>query len=391
MLDSAIEAESMASDVLSMLAMVDTLPDAGAIRSVVLQELVHSMETRPTPSSVGFLHGLDLVAPPELARKAHAAIERLEENGCGRPTWASGPAQFKRGWIGADGYGDREILVAEFQHPGQQPHALTLLLDPNLGGLVKDVVVSVSADQILKGWSRLSPEVLFHQATAEQVGGRLQRGLHAAELYADDDVVEKDVASSRALLLARLRQLPTSEEEHLEPAVDEESRAELVDRFVSSPEGSALPDGELVAGCAVDFKVDYGDGDPLRWSPELVAGFLLDWFPRKVTIVGDTVEWVPDALRAWVRFAGEQKGLAAHLVSRTEHEVEAQREEFLRAWDDPGSYGPAKTMALALTQQGIDPFDHDAVQGWIESHRDVPWTEWLQPQREHPVAGGSRA
>lgn len=379
-LDSAIDAELMASDVLALLAVTEDLPDAAAIWSAVGQELIHRVEARPMPNAVALLHGLDLVAPPELARRAHAAIERLEKNGGRRPAWASGPAQFRRGWIGADDYGDREVVVAEFRHPGQRPHVLTLLLDPNLGGLLKDVAILERANECLRGWSRRAPEVRFRQATAEQVGGRLGRGLDAAERYAGDGLVQEDVASARALLLARLRALPAGEEESLEPELDDEARAALIESFARSPEARCLPDAELVAERAVAFKVDYGDGDPLRWSPELVAGFLLDWFPRKVTMIGQTVEWVPDALRAWVRFAGRQKGLAGRLISSTEQEVEANRQEFLRAWDDPSSYGPAKAMVLALTRQGIDPLDRDAVQGWIHSHRDIPWTEWLEPE-----------
>lgn len=216
-LESALDAEMTASDVLRMLALIEHLPEAGAIWSAVGQALVQRMEALPTPTAVGFLHGLDLVGPPELAGKAHAAIERLEEMGCGRPTWASGPARFKRGWIGADKYRTREVVVAEFQHPGQRPHALTVLLDPNLGGLLKDVAVTLSARELLKGWSRRAPEVIFRLSTAEQIGGRLRRGLDALEFYAEEDLVEEDVASARAVLLTRLRGLPVTEEERKGP------------------------------------------------------------------------------------------------------------------------------------------------------------------------------
>ena len=149
--DSAIEAEMAASEVLEMLAMADEFPDGGAIRSAVAQELIHRAQARPMPNAVGLLYGLALVAPPELAGRAHAAIEGLEAKGGRRPTWARGQARFVRGWLGGDEYGDREIVVAEFEHPEKQAHALTLLLDPNLGGLLKSVIVSPSADEILNG------------------------------------------------------------------------------------------------------------------------------------------------------------------------------------------------------------------------------------------------
>ncbi len=367
----------MASDVLAML---DQLPAvAGDVQPSISQELINRAERHPAPNASGLLYGLGMVAPPDLARRALAAAERLESKGGRRPTWASGPARFVRGWIGSDVYRDREIVLAEFQHPGQPPHALTLLIDPNLGGLLKDVIVSESADEMLAQWSGEQLDVVFEEATGQQVAGRLSQGLDAAELYASSGLVDKDVSSARALLTARLKALPVAAVED-EPEMDGDARSALVERFIASPEASDVIEPELVVRCAIDFKVDHGDGDPLRWSPELVTGFLLDWFPRKVTIIGETVDRVPDVLRAWVRFAGRQKGLGPHLVSATEHEIDACREQFLQTWDDPRSYGPAKTMVLALAQNGIDVLDPDAVQAWCESHANSPWTEWLQPQ-----------
>ncbi len=388
---SALEAEMMASEIFGLL---DELPLKELpvmprdLPLLVGQELIHRVEQDPLTNVVGFLHGLSLVGPPELAKRAEAAVGRLEAKGSRRPAWATGPSRFTRGWIGGDVYGDRKVGLAEFQHPGQEPHAITLLIDPNEGGLVKNVIVSQSADEMLAQWSGMQPDVVFEESSSEQFARLLAGGLDAAESYASNDLVGEEVASARALLVARLKTLPQCQAEDLERDLDEVDRAVLVDRFLASSEASHLAQRELVAECAVDFKIDYGDGDPLRWSPEVVSDFLLGWFPRKVTMPGQTVEGVPDALRAWVRFAGRQKGLARHLISATEREVDACREEFLQAWADPRSYGPAKSMVLALAADGIDPRDRDAVESWLESHRDVPWTEFVhsQPARERPSA-----
>lgn len=382
--DSALDAELMASDILRML---DMLPGQTNLLEVVGQELIGRVEARPTPNAVGFLYGLNLVAPPDLARRTQAAIGRLEEKGGRRPAWAGGPARFVRGWIGTDEYGDREIVIAEFQHPGQAPHALTFLLDPNRGGVLKSLVVSESADEMLAGWSVQLTTVEFRKAAADVVGSRLRRGLELAEVCGDDDLVDEDVASARALLVARLNVLPAGDSGAGEPEMDREARLALIERFLASRQARGVPGAELAASYAVDFKVDYGDGDPLRWSPELVSEFLVDWFPRKVTIAGRSVETVPDGLRAWVRFAGRQKGLARHLISATEREVTARRADFLRTWDDPRSYGPAKTIVTALTREGIDPLDREAVRAWIGSHHGVPWTELLQPLVGDPSTG----
>jgi hypothetical protein len=43
----------------------------------------------------------------------------------------------------------------------------------------------------------------------------------------------------------------------------------------------------LVARC------DYGDGDPLRWSPTVVEMFLLDFLPRKAAMSMAEVRAVP--------------------------------------------------------------------------------------------------
>lgn len=98
-------------------------------------------------------------------------------------------------------------------------------------------------------------------------------------------------------------------------SVSETARWGLVDRFLHSPEAAGLVGAELLVRCAIDYKLDWADGDPLRWSPELVADFLLDWLPRQEMLVATV--GTPVHLRAWVRYAGRLAGLHPAYVEAT--------------------------------------------------------------------------
>jgi hypothetical protein len=103
---------------------------------------------------------------------------------------------------------------------------------------------------------------------------------------------------------------------------------------------------------------------PLRWSPIVVELFMTDWLPRKALLEAP-VKKVPDAVRAWVRFAGRRRDLAQSLIGETVTAVGRWEREFAKAMKDSARFGPAKAIIGAMLAEGIEPSDQAAVDAWI--------------------------
>jgi hypothetical protein len=163
----------------------------------------------------------------------------------------------------------------------------------------------------------------------------------------------------RALLTARLAALPPAAAVGVEE-LDADGRDWLVAEFLGSPEAADLlsePAAVTVCHSLIAYRCDYGDGDPLRWSPTLAGLCLLDHFPVKVTLDAPDVALVPDVLAAWVAFAARRRQLPAAARRRILDVIDACREDFPVAMADTARYSPAKRAAMNLLAQGIDLTD----------------------------------
>lgn len=132
------------------------------------------------------------------------------------------------------------------------------------------------------------------------------------------------------------------------------------------PPAWTLRRAEDVAELITDFRCDYSDGRPLRWSPALVAWFLLDWAPRKVIRPEEMLRRTPDVLNAWVRHAARLTSLPAHALDEVLEAVEECRPDFAAALADPAAAGPAKQVVLDMLADGVDLDDKAAVHRWID-------------------------
>jgi hypothetical protein len=113
-------------------------------------------------------------------------------------------------------------------------------------------------------------------------------------------------------------------------------------------------------GCYYD-----GSGDPLRWSPVVAEIVMCDWWPRKVMGDRHLHVQVPAVAKAWVCFAGRKKGLRDGLIDETVAAIDECGAEFLDLVGDPGSWGPAKSVAQQMLAAGIDFSDQEAVQAFV--------------------------
>ena len=359
-IDDPLEAEAWASAMLGTLARLELIgvdDPLGALGAVVID----GAAKRKRPESLALLLAAAAVAPPALAERARQAAARMK--GAQPPPWAdlAGRAEPTVAWRCGDVFGDQDVVILGFAYPDGSEHSLSVLVDHNLG-MAKDAYPCDAPHEVVEVWRSQSagdplavgPDPIDLGDAAALIGPALE----TTTLFVDAPVGE-DFDETLLLLQARLRTLPDVPADR----VVEDDRDAYVATFLASPEAADLvrDTAEDVAELIVDFRCDYGDGRPLRWSPALVNEFLLDWVPRKVLRPADVLAQTPAVLDAWVRHAARLTGLAAHAVDQTLAEVEACRGEFADVLEDQDAFGPAKTFAMAMVRDGVDLDDEATV------------------------------
>jgi len=375
--DSPLAVEVWASGVM---AVWDNLPSAwgnsdgavfsgdtpGAPGASFTEALVRHAADLGTPEGMAVLAALTAVAPSRLATRARTAAAMLEQQGIALPGWAAvaGKALPTEAWIGSDVYGDQEIVIVGFVYPtlpGDPGHSICVLVDHTERGVAKDAYPAAPLAQTLARWREAEGDgIALRPASLAEVAARLADALLATD-FADDGRQGSTLAEMRALLTARLATLPPAANTGLEE-LDAEGRDWLVAEFLGSPEAADLlsePAAVTVCHSLITFRCDYGDGDPLRWSPTLAGLCLLDHFPVKVSLDAPDVALVPDVLAAWVAFAARRKNLPEAALARILGVIDSCREDFPVAMSDTARYSPAKRAAMDLIHRGVDLTDRD--------------------------------
>ena len=325
--------------------------------------------------ALALLKGVAIFGGELAGPQAHAETRRLAELNLELPTWvdALGAAQVKGSWKTVEAFGDSEIVTLELEHRGYPPQAIAVLIDHNFGSMAKDIFVT-KAEGFRSRWEDDARDVTVADIDLQEAADTLAHGLEMEQMLSDSPYSES-LGRLRPLLRTYLKTLPPARPvEH--PTFTQNERDRLAAEFASSPEASSL-DAVVVDDLAwrmIDFGCDYSDGDPLRWSPVVVELFMAGWLPRKA-LLEVPVEAVPDALRAWVRFAGRKRGLSELLIDEAAAAVEQWTPEFKHAINDPSRFGPSKAMFGAMLDEGIDITDKAAVDAWVKAFNARPQEE----------------
>lgn len=321
------------------------------------------------------LRALAAVAPEPIGPEARAKAEVLAAQGTADPPWADevGTARVLDAWVGEDPFGDQRLYVGRFRYPGRDPHHVTCLVDVNLGGIVKDASV---------GYTNRDPREALEDGVSPRdvdpdvMASEILTGIVTGDMYLDNDWTD-GFKAMRALLSARMRSLvaePLSAP-HEFSALPEQERQGLIDEYLASDHATGLEAEEWILQLALDYRCDYSDGDPLRWSPIGVELFMLDFLPRKATLDTTEVRSLPRVLKSWARFALEKRGLEERWVRETEAAVDRWVTDFRREVTNAGNFGPAKAIAQAMLADGVDFDDRDAVEAWMEKFNRRPFEE----------------
>jgi hypothetical protein len=322
-----------------------------------------------TQEGMAVLAALTAVAPSRVATRARTAGAMLEQEGVTAPAWAAvaGKALPTEAWIGSDVYGDQEIVLIGFVYPtlaGDLGHSICVLVDHTEGGVAKDAYPAAPLAQTLARWREAEDDgISLRPVSLAEVAARLADALMATDFADRQTRTEgRTLAEMRALLTSRLTTLPPAANTGLEE-LDAEGRDWLVAEFLGAPEAADLlsePAAVTVCHSLIAYRCDYGDGDPLRWSPTLAGLCLLDHFPVKVSLDAPDIPLVPDVLAAWVTFAAGRKNLPEPALTRILEVIDSCRETFPDAMSDVDRYSPAKRTAMDLIHRGVDLTDDEA-------------------------------
>jgi hypothetical protein len=325
----------------------------------------HAAELR-TPDGMAVLCALAAVGPTRIATRARTAAAALEQAGIPAPAWAfvAGTSVPTEAWIGSDVYGDQEIVIVGFTYPGladDPGHSICVLVDHTERGAARDAYPAAPLPQTLARWREAEGDgIRLRPVSLADVAARLADALVATDFAgrsSDDGPADgRTLAEMRALLAGRLNTLPPAAAIGVED-LDAEGRDWLVAEFLGAPEAAGLlsePAAVTICHSLIAYRCDYGDGDPLRWSPTLAGLCLLDHFPVRVSLDTPDVALIPDVLAAWVAFAARRRRLPEQPLARILDVIDACREDFPVAMGDVSRYSPAKRAAMELLQRGID-------------------------------------
>ena len=367
------------------------------------QLLFEQCRALATPNARVVAAGLAAVVGPELTELAEATLQSLAA--VTAPQWvqrigACRPTAARRA---GDVYGDQDSIIVGFEGPGEgQQHTLLVLVDHNLSGQAKDVFLGDALDEMTKGWlARRHDGTDLIDIGVPEAFERIGAAMRMADvLNGDSELRTVDFADNRALVWARLQRngfgpmtLPETDDD--EAMLEPDAQQQLVELFMASPHAAAIGSSSSerdIAGIAqqlVMLRAMYG-GEPLRWSPIVAAMVLTDLAPRKLSLSAGERRAFPEVTSAFVRWAGQRRGLAEHWIDLTVASIADLAPKFRRAAKDPGLAGPAKLLAEALGQAGIDLSDEAEISeliGLMNAGGGLDALTGLAPQRRKKVTG----
>jgi hypothetical protein len=126
--------------------------------------------------------------------------------------------------------------------------------------------------------------------------------------------------------------------------------------IVAYPPGSVVWEhGDFVASTMLQWKGGYDDGRLGRWTRADLSEYLLDYFPRKVSVPAETLAAVPECVRAFLGFLEARGSLTGEPLEQLEHTLDQLRGEFVERAEDRTHWGLAKSMFTRMHAEGVDP------------------------------------
>jgi hypothetical protein len=391
---SPLDAELMVSELLGTWwgeREPGTAPGSTDLDELIGEGLVEYARQHESPAALALLSGIACLGTSRQAARAEDAALRLIERGIPRPGWAEDVGKVVAGdcHLNSDAFGDRDETVCLFSYAGTEPHALVLVVDYNVQGMLTDGWVTSKVDTLLERCRAAAPtdgngsRGTFRTIPPSQARKLLETALGVTH-DTPDPKVSKSFASYHALMRSRIRALPPPDSKATEIPVggpadrlaehepgsawsgaaarrqawSNDRRAMLVAEFLASDEAEDLSDRTAASRCAdhiISYGCDQDFGRPLRMSPAKAETFLLDWLPRKIMLSPAEQHAMPHVLAAWARWTGRRRGLSADAVRQTLDAVFGAMGTFTQVYRDPSTFGlDGKLVARLLPDADLE-------------------------------------
>ena len=357
--------------------------------------LIDYATKRPSPGALAVLRALAAVAPEPYGSRARRGAEALSKSGLNEPAWAAeldvvNPTE---AWLSFDPVDDDGVAVmVSFFRPGGE-HTLGVYIDHNLGAMAKDAfVVPAGVDEVIQHLGQREDEnpAEYRQISLPEAAARWRDAFERTDLTVEPPTTD-DIDGLRALVFSRLTHMPAGSSTPIAPEPDDAERTQLLSEFLQSEEtvglfGEGNESAEVVEHLSMSvmtFSFDYVGGTPLRFSPVMAEIFCLDWAPRKIAVDGKAFMILPDVLAAWIRFAGRRRGIPEEAIRESVEAAYDYAPEMIDVASDPASWGPAKTIALAIEERGLDVSDKTALDNFMNEINSKGGIDWLT-ESAHP-------
>jgi hypothetical protein len=169
-------------------------------------------------------------------------------------------------------YEDGFTVFLEARHPDGEQHAVGVYIDNNLGVIAKDILLADSIAAVERVMLEHPPpdgQLTLTTVTPGVAAGQIHAAIELADMSFGLDVGEK-FADLRAVALMRADEARAYEPVAARPTMTQEARDELLDDFLSSPEGAGIArdsDEAFVVILAIDFCADHTDGKTAALEP----------------------------------------------------------------------------------------------------------------------------
>jgi hypothetical protein len=124
-----------------------------------------------------------------------------------------------------------------------------------------------------------------------------------------------------------------------------------------------------------EFRAFYLGADLSSWTARELDEFLLDWVPRKVSLTEGDVDGFPETVVLALTFLGAGGRLDDRQVASLSERVRRSAGRFAAEMADPANAGPAQVLFEAMTADGVELGDRDAMQAWLEDFNARPSEE----------------
>ncbi len=267
-----------------------------------------------------------------------------------------------------DIFGESVQYLFALTYPDGSTGGLAILVDSILGGVVRDTMVMPDTTTFTDLFNE-ADEFTSRPETTGKAATIIDRAYEVNDQTIDIQfLVEDDVAGLRPLVEKALARVSRQEVDEPE-SITLEARDQIVNEFVEWTRANhpTVSDDVLSwSRLAIDFAVDHGHGDPIRWGPKLVQVFL-EWSTYKVMAPPDELRQIPDLLRLFVPWAHDQVGWGEQHVDQVMEAIDNSIPFFEEALSDPAPRSFSQEI-LQEALAGADLTDPDSIGAAIEQY-----------------------